>query len=92
MKDILIDKLTMINIFAIGGPTVSGLDDHDYPNLNGASMTLTNINQIKIHSKIPLPSEVMEHFGRILSTSFKIVKANVIMYQFIFFFLRLLLE
>lgn len=49
-----------------GGPTVSGLDDHDYPNLNGASMSLTNINQMKIHSKIPLPSEVMEHFGRIL--------------------------
>ncbi|XP_029678395.1 nuclear pore complex protein Nup155 isoform X1 [Formica exsecta] len=46
-----------------GGPTVSGLDDHDYPNLNGASISLTNINQMKIHSKIPLPSEVMEHFG-----------------------------
>ncbi|XP_011350489.1 nuclear pore complex protein Nup155 isoform X2 [Ooceraea biroi] len=45
-----------------GGPTVSGLDDHDYPSLNGAS-SLTNINQMKIHSKIPLPSEVMEHFG-----------------------------
>ncbi|XP_014476453.1 PREDICTED: nuclear pore complex protein Nup155 isoform X3 [Dinoponera quadriceps] len=45
------------------GPTVSGLDDHDYPNLNGGSMSLTNINQMKIHSKIPLPSEVMEHFG-----------------------------
>jgi len=52
-------------IFCIGGPTVSGLDDHDYPSLNGAS-SLTNINQMKIHSKIPLPSEVMEHFGRIL--------------------------
>lgn len=51
----------------IGGPTVSGLDDHDYPNLNGASISLTNINQMKIHSKIPLPSEVMEHFGRIFS-------------------------
>ncbi|KAG5319570.1 NU155 protein, partial [Pseudoatta argentina] len=46
-----------------GGPTVSGLDDHDYPNLNGASMTLTNINQMKMLNKIPLPSEVMEHFG-----------------------------
>lgn len=45
---------------------MSGLDDHDYPSLNGAS-SLTNINQMKIHSKIPLPSEVMEHFGRILS-------------------------
>ncbi|KAG7189622.1 hypothetical protein KM043_017304 [Ampulex compressa] len=46
-----------------GGPTVSGLDDHDYPNLNGTSVSLTNINQMKMHSKIPLPSEVMEHFG-----------------------------
>ncbi|XP_043495408.1 nuclear pore complex protein Nup155 isoform X2 [Polistes fuscatus] len=46
-----------------GGPTVSGLDDHDYPSLNGSSINLTNINQMKIHSKIPLPSEVMEHFG-----------------------------
>lgn len=50
----------------IGGPTVSGLDDHDYPSLHGSSISLTNINQMKIHSKIPLPSEVMEHFGRIL--------------------------
>lgn len=46
-----------------GGLTVSGLDDHDYPSLNGSSISLTNINQMKIHSKIPLPSEVMEHFG-----------------------------
>jgi len=60
-------KPIIINIFFIGGPTVSGLDDHDYPNLNGASMTLTNINQMKMLNKIPLPSEVMEHFGRILS-------------------------
>lgn len=58
-------------IYLIGGPTVSGLDDHDYPNLNGASICLTNINQMKIHSKIPLPSEVMEHFGRILSKYIK---------------------
>ncbi|XP_053970658.1 nuclear pore complex protein Nup154 [Hylaeus anthracinus] len=46
-----------------GGPTVSGLDDHDYPNLNGMSMCFSNINQMKLHSKISLPSEVMEHFN-----------------------------
>ncbi|KAJ8681583.1 hypothetical protein QAD02_017375 [Eretmocerus hayati] len=46
-----------------GGPTVSGLDVYDYPNLNGVSLSLTNINQMKMHSKIPLPSEVMEHFS-----------------------------
>ncbi|XP_076674265.1 nuclear pore complex protein Nup154 isoform X2 [Andrena cerasifolii] len=45
-----------------GGPTVSGLDDHDYPNLNGMLMCFPNINQMKLHSKISLPSEVMEHF------------------------------
>lgn len=45
-----------------GGPTVSGLDVFDYPNLT--SMSLPNFNQIRTHSKIPLPSEVMEHFGR----------------------------
>ncbi|XP_051175538.1 nuclear pore complex protein Nup154 isoform X2 [Leptopilina boulardi] len=44
-----------------GGPTVSGLDVYDYPNLNGSN--LLNVNHMKIHSKIPLPSEVMEHFG-----------------------------
>ncbi|OAD62095.1 hypothetical protein WN48_07748 [Eufriesea mexicana] len=45
-----------------GGPTVSGLDDHDYPNLNGMSMCFSNINQMKVYSKISLPSEIMEHF------------------------------
>ncbi|XP_014205239.1 nuclear pore complex protein Nup155 [Copidosoma floridanum] len=57
---------TLINLMHYnvqGGPTVSGLDIYDYPNLNGVSMGLTNINQMKMHSKIPLPSEVMEHFS-----------------------------
>ncbi|KAG9437559.1 nuclear pore complex protein [Apis mellifera carnica] len=48
-----------------GGPTVSGLDDHDYPNINGMSMCFSNINQMKVHSKISLPSEIMEHFHRV---------------------------
>lgn len=61
---------SLINLMrynAQGGPTVSGLDVYDYPNLNGASLSLTNINQMRTHSKIPLPSQVMEHFGRILA-------------------------
>lgn len=52
--------------FVLGGPTVSGLDDHDYPNLNGMSLCFPNINQMKAYSKISLPSEIMEHFHRIL--------------------------
>ncbi|XP_012137924.1 nuclear pore complex protein Nup154 [Megachile rotundata] len=45
-----------------GGPTVSGLDSHDYPNVNGMSKCFLNMNQMKAHSKISLPSEIMEHF------------------------------
>ena len=52
--------------FFSGGPTVSGRDDHDYPNLNEMSMCFSNINQMKAYSKISLPSEIMEHFRRIL--------------------------
>ncbi|XP_011313670.1 nuclear pore complex protein Nup155 [Fopius arisanus] len=54
--------LNLMRYSVQGGPTVSGLDDHDYPNLNG-NLSLSSINQMKMHSKIPLPSEVMEHFG-----------------------------
>ncbi|KAK1121340.1 hypothetical protein K0M31_010636 [Melipona bicolor] len=48
-----------------GGPTVSGRDDHDYPNLNEMSVCFSNINQMKAYSKISLPSEIMEHFRHI---------------------------
>lgn len=47
-------------------PTASGLSDHDYPNLSGLAMGLANFTQIKTLNKVPLPPEVMEHFGRIL--------------------------
>lgn len=46
-------------------------------------MTLTNINQMKIHSKIPLPSEVMEHFGRILSIFQNSENKYFVIFQFI---------
>ncbi|XP_034940368.1 nuclear pore complex protein Nup155 [Chelonus insularis] len=67
-KHIVVDSNfpSLINLMRYsvqGGPTVSGLDDYDYPNLNSNMMSLTSLNQMKMHSKIPLPSEVMEHFS-----------------------------
>lgn len=49
---------------AQSGPTVSGLDDFDYQNLAGLVMGHQNLSQLKTIGKIPLPPEVMEHFGR----------------------------
>lgn len=62
--NLLLKYIRIVNF--IGGPTVSGLDDNDYPSLHGMSMCFSNINQMKLHSKISLPSEIMEHFHRIL--------------------------
>ena len=59
-----------------GGPTVSGLDIYDYPNINSA--TLINVNYMRIHSKVPLPSEVMEHFGRILLCIYNLMRFKFI--------------
>ncbi|XP_046432876.1 nuclear pore complex protein Nup155 [Neodiprion virginianus] len=55
--------INLMHYNAQGGPTVSGLDDHDYPNLSGTSISFSTINQMRMHGKVPLPSEVMEHFG-----------------------------
>ncbi|XP_012285460.1 nuclear pore complex protein Nup155 [Orussus abietinus] len=55
--------INLMRYHAQSGPTVSGLDDHDYPSLPGPPLSLTGMNQVKMHSKVPLPSEVMEHFG-----------------------------
>lgn len=63
---IILCVLHINTTFFSGGPTVSGRDDHDYPNLNEMSMCFSNINQMKAYSKISLPSEIMEHFRRIL--------------------------
>lgn len=51
---------------AQSGPTVSGLNDFDYQNLAGLVMGHQNLSQLKTVGKIPLPPEVMEHFGRML--------------------------
>lgn len=47
-------------------PTVSGLTDHDYPNLTGYSGSTNSMQQIRLFNKVPLPPEVLEHFNRIL--------------------------
>lgn len=70
-KSILIDEsapslLDLMNIHPPQTATASGLTDHDYPMLAGAPLSLNNLNQIKVFNKIPLPSEIVEHFNRIL--------------------------
>lgn len=58
--------IEVTGVLSQNAPTASGLTDHDYPNLSGLAMGLANFTQIKTLSKMPLPPEVMEHFGRIL--------------------------
>lgn len=55
----------MLNI-SQNSPTVSGLTDHDYPNMTGYSVTTNSIHQMRLFNKVPLPPEVLEHFNRIL--------------------------
>lgn len=66
-----------------GGPTVSGLSEIDYPNVNGLT-GLDNIKQLCSLNKVPLPPEIMEHFGRILCKSCIDITLNIfnhILYQ-----------
>jgi hypothetical protein len=49
-----------------GVATVSGLNDMDYPSANGLVSGLSNVKHVTTTNKVPLPPEVMEHFGRIL--------------------------
>lgn len=70
-KHIMIDNAapTLIDFTGVSnqcGPSASGLTDNDYPNLTGLSKSFANINQLKIVNKVPLPPEVLEHFGSIL--------------------------
>lgn len=45
---------------------MSGLNDMDYPSANGLLSGLSNVKHVTTTNKVPLPPEVMEHFGRIL--------------------------
>ncbi|GLG97236.1 Nuclear pore complex protein Nup155 [Gryllus bimaculatus] len=51
--------LDITEINATGGPTVSGQADPHYPNIPGIS----DVKLMSTLSKLPLPPEVMEHFG-----------------------------
>lgn len=42
--------------------TASGLNDFDYQNLSSLSMGLKDLNQIATVNKVPIPTEIMEHF------------------------------
>lgn len=44
--------------------TASGLNDYDYQNLSKLSLGLKQLNQLETVSKVPIPTEVMEHFKR----------------------------
>ena len=46
----------------LGMGTASGLNDFDYQNLSSLSMGLKNLNQIATVNKVPIPTEIMEHF------------------------------
>lgn len=43
-------------------PTASGLNDYDYQDLATLSMGFTNLNQLEIVAKVPIPPEILEHF------------------------------
>jgi hypothetical protein len=49
-----------------GNATVSGLNDMDYPSVNGLVSGMSNVKHVTTTNRVPLPPEVMEHFGRIL--------------------------
>jgi hypothetical protein len=46
---------------------VSGLNDMDYSSVNGLVSGMSDVKHVTTTNKVPLPPEVMEHFGRILS-------------------------
>ncbi|RZC41057.1 nuclear pore complex protein Nup155 [Asbolus verrucosus] len=57
--------LDLMNIHPPQCSTASGLTDHDYPILSRAPLALDSMFQIKTASKVPLPPEILEHFGHI---------------------------
>ncbi|KAK9883024.1 hypothetical protein WA026_001236 [Henosepilachna vigintioctopunctata] len=59
---------TLVNLMGITpqtGPTASGFNDHDYPILSNMPLSLNNMTQIKTMKQVPLPPEIMEHFGHV---------------------------
>ncbi|XP_033607158.1 nuclear pore complex protein Nup155 isoform X2 [Cryptotermes secundus] len=46
-----------------GIATVSGLNDMDYPSVNGLVSGMSTVKHVTTTNRVPLPPEVMEHFG-----------------------------
>uniref|UniRef100_A0A182QXT3 Nucleoporin Nup133/Nup155-like N-terminal domain-containing protein n=1 Tax=Anopheles farauti TaxID=69004 RepID=A0A182QXT3_9DIPT len=57
--------LELTGVTQAGTPTVSGLSDQDYQQLNSLSMGFKELNQLCTVNKVPIPSEIMEHFNHI---------------------------
>jgi hypothetical protein len=55
--------------FFAGIATVSGLNDMDYPSVNGLVSSLSNVKHVTVTNKVPIPPEVLENFCRILLCS-----------------------
>uniref|UniRef100_A0A182NTM8 Nucleoporin Nup133/Nup155-like N-terminal domain-containing protein n=1 Tax=Anopheles dirus TaxID=7168 RepID=A0A182NTM8_9DIPT len=57
--------LELTGVTQAGTPTASGLTDQDYQQLNSLSMGFKELNQLCTVNKVPIPSEIMEHFNHI---------------------------
>lgn len=55
----------LLNVSPQSGPTASGFIEHDYPILNGMQIATNNMTQMKTLKTVPLPPEIMEHFGHV---------------------------
>ncbi|XP_059140242.1 nuclear pore complex protein Nup155-like [Physella acuta] len=44
--------------------SLSGLYNHDYPNLSEVGVYLDSLSEITVEKKVPLPPELLEQFGR----------------------------
>lgn len=56
----------LMNITPQSGPTCSGLSEHDYPNIMTYQGPVSQLTEMKLLAKVPLPQEIMENFNRIL--------------------------
>uniref|UniRef100_A0A182JU64 Nucleoporin Nup133/Nup155-like N-terminal domain-containing protein n=1 Tax=Anopheles christyi TaxID=43041 RepID=A0A182JU64_9DIPT len=57
--------LELTGVTQAGTPTASGLSDFDYQQLSNLSMGFKDLNQLCTVNKVPIPSEIMEHFNHI---------------------------
>ena len=65
--------------------TVSGLTDVDYPTLEAGPSGQPLLKQTGIVNRIPLPPELVEHFGRkFFDFVFNILISNKLIFLFIF--------